>query len=158
DPQPVPSADWSTGDAGYKPVAKRTIPVSGTMPPGISVKRTMPEDPLITLPHITANPPEFEPTAKLTRECMDSIKINESGFLWPEEVKLFQHILKLNEATLAFEESDRGTLKESYFSPYIYPLILHTPWEYKNIPIPPGIASKVAELLRSKIEAGVYEP
>jgi len=49
-------------------------------------------------------------------------------------------------------------LKESYFTPYIIPTIPHTPWEYRNIPIPPGIRDKVIELLKHKINAGVYEP
>jgi hypothetical protein len=89
---------------------------------------------------------------------MVSLQINSSGFLCPEEVKLFQHIMQLNQETLAFEETDRGTLKESYFSPYIIPTVPHMPWKYKNIPIPPGICQKVIELLKSKINAGVYEP
>ena len=84
--------------------------------------------------------------------------INSQKFLWPEEEKLFLHILKLNEATLPFEEKDRGTLRQDYFSDYIMPTVPHIPWEFKNIPIPPGIQEKVIELLRSKIEAGVYEP
>jgi hypothetical protein len=49
-------------------------------------------------------------------------------------------------------------LKKEYFSDYIMPIIPHTPWEFKNIPIPPGIRNKVIEMLKSKIEAGVYEP
>lgn len=38
------------------------------------------------------------------------------------------------------------------------PTVPHVPWEYKNIPIPPGIRDKVVELLKSKMAAGVYEP
>jgi hypothetical protein len=49
-------------------------------------------------------------------------------------------------------------LKKEYFSDYIMPIIPHTPWEFKNIPIPPRIRNKVIEMLKSKIEAGVYEP
>jgi hypothetical protein len=63
----------------------------------------------------------------------------------------------LNEEALAFEDKDRGMLKESYFSDYIMPTVLHTPWEFKNIPIPPGIRDKVIELLKAKVETGVYE-
>ena len=62
-----------------------------------------------------------------------------------------------NEKTLAFVETDCGTLKEEYFSPYIMATVPHTPGEYKNIPIPPGIRDKVIELLKEKIAAGVYE-
>jgi len=72
---------------------------------------------------------------------MENLKINSQGYLLPEEVKLFQHIMNLNPETLAFEKIDRGTLKELYFTPYIIPTMPHLPWEYKNIPIPPRICT-----------------
>ncbi|KIJ59022.1 hypothetical protein HYDPIDRAFT_71393, partial [Hydnomerulius pinastri MD-312] len=56
-----------------------------------------------------------------------------------------------------FKDTDRDTLKESYFSLYIIPTVEHVPWEYKNIPIPPGILTQVIDVLRLKIQAGVYE-
>jgi hypothetical protein len=142
----------------YKRVDKKVKPVSGTFPQGAHVDRHFPHDPLQTLIALTPYPPEFTPSARLSKERMDSLKINSQGFSWPEEERLFQHIMLLNQDTLAFEETDRGTLKESYFTPYIIPTIPHAPWEYKNIPIPPGIRQKVIELLKSKINAGVYEP
>jgi hypothetical protein len=49
-------------------------------------------------------------------------------------------------------------LKKEYFSDYIMPIVPHTSWEFKNIPIPPEMRNKVIEMLKSKIEAGVYEP
>lgn len=141
----------------YKPVAQRVKPVPGVFPEDARVVRQFPENPLDSLPALTNRPPEFTPTKKLTQERLKGLKINPDGFLEPEEEKLFQHIFKLNEKVLAFEESDRGTFREEYFSPYIIPTIPHVPWVDKNIPIPPGIRDKVVELLRSKIEAGVYE-
>ena len=86
------------------------------------------------------------------------MKLNVDGFLWPEEEKLFAHVMKLNEATLAFDESERGNFCSDYFSPYIIPVLPHEPWEYHNIPIPPGIHECVIQLLREKITAGLYEP
>jgi hypothetical protein len=88
---------------------------------------------------------------------MKLLDVNAVGFLWPEEEKLFQHVMKLNEAGIAFEDVERGTLKEEYFSPYIIPTVPHSPWEYRNIPIPPGLMPKVLEVLKLKIAAGVYE-
>jgi hypothetical protein len=88
---------------------------------------------------------------------MKIINVNSKGFLSPEEEKLFQHIIMLNEEALAFTDEERGTLKESYFSPYIIPTVPHTPWEHKNLPIPPGLLTQVVEILRNKIAAGVYE-
>jgi transposase InsO family protein len=142
----------------YKRVGQKVHPVSGTFPEEARVMRRFPENPLDSLPKLTPNPPEFVPTERLTEERIESLSVNPNNFLWPEEEKLFLHILKLNEATLPYEEKDRGTLRRDYFSDYIMATIPHTPWEFKNIPIPPGIRDKVIELLRSKIEAGVYEP
>jgi len=85
------------------------------------------------------------------------LNVNTKGFLLPEEEKLFKHIMILDEDAIAFEDAERGTLKESYFDPYIIPTIPHIPWEYRNIPIPPGILDKVLALLKLKIAAGVYE-
>ncbi|KAJ2974290.1 hypothetical protein NUW54_g11915 [Trametes sanguinea] len=137
----------------YKPVDRRVKPVPGVFPEDARVIRQFPEDPLETLVPLTPHPPVFEPTPKLTQERMDGLQINSDGFLWPEEERLFQHIFRLNEKVLAFEEGDR----EDYFSPYIIPTIPHVPWMDKNIPIPPGIKEQVIELLRGKLEAGVYE-
>jgi len=88
---------------------------------------------------------------------MEILNVNAKGFLLPEEEKLFKHIMVLDEDTIAFEDAERGTLKESYFDPYIFPTLPHTPWEYRNIPIPPGILEKVITLLKLKIAAEVYE-
>ncbi|KAJ8462647.1 hypothetical protein ONZ51_g10761 [Trametes cubensis] len=141
----------------YKPVDRRVKPVPGVFPEDARVVRQFPEDPLASLQPLTPHPPDFVPTMKLTRERMEGLKINADGFLWPEEEKLLKHIFSLNEKVLAFEEGDRGTFREDYFSPYIIPTIPHVPWMDKNIPIPPGIREQVIELLRGKLEAGVYE-
>ena len=141
----------------YKRVDKKVHPVSGTVPEEARVHRRFPHDPLVTLPALPTQPPEFIPTSKITAEQLAKLNVNNSGFLLPEEEKLFNHIMVLNEDALAFEDRDRGTLKQSYFSDYIIPTVPHTPWEYKNIPIPPGIKDKVIEVLKLKMEAGVYE-
>jgi hypothetical protein len=141
-----------------KRVAQKVKPVSSTVPEELRVRRTIPRDPLATLEPLPRLPPEFVPTQRLTQERIDELKVNYNGFLQPEEEKLFKHILILNEKTLPFEEQDRGTLSKEYFSDYIMPTVPHIPWEFKNIPIPPGIREKVIEMLQSKIRAGVYEP
>ena len=142
----------------YKRVDQKVRPVPGVFPENIKVRRIIPEDPLLSLPPLSVTPPDFVPTAKLTTERMKDLNIEADGFLWPEEVKLFKNIFMLNERSLAFHQSERGTFREDYFSPYIYPVIDHIPWVHRNIPIPPGIRDKVITLLREKIEAGVYEP
>jgi hypothetical protein len=141
----------------YKPVDRRVRPISGTFPQEALVRRSFPHDPLEGLPILSKIPPEFSPTHKITADRLKLIKINEDGFLWPEEEKLFAQVMVLNEAALAFEETDRGTLREDYFSPYVMPTIPHSAWEERNIPIPPGIKDKVIDLLKHKMDAGVYE-
>ena len=141
----------------YKRVDKKVHPVSTSFPMNCHVERRIPEDPLKTLPSLTPHPPEFIPTKKITEERMKELNVNAKNFLWPEEEKLFKHIMVLNEAGIAFEDAERGTFKESYFSPYIIPTIPNIPWEYKNIPIPPGIIDKVLDVLKLKMAAGVYE-
>jgi len=141
----------------YKKVDKKVKPVSGTFPQEALVKRTFPHDPLEGLPILSRMPPEFKPTKRITEERLLEMNINSEGFLSPEEEKLFISVLIANETTLAFEETDRGTLREDYFSPYIMPTIPHSAWEERNIPIPPGIKDKVIELLKNKMDAGVYE-
>ena len=141
----------------YKRVDQKIKPVSTRMPPEASVKRRIPKDPLASLPELPFHAPDFVPTAKLTAERLASLEVNE-GFLSPEEEKLFAHVMLLNEKALAFEDLERGTLNESYFSDYVIPTIPHKPWEFRNMPIPPGIMNQVLEVLKLKINAGVYEP
>ena len=109
---------------------------------------------LVLLPYC---PPEFVPTAKITEEHMKVLNVNTTGFLQPEEEKLFKWIMTTNEAGIAFEDAERGTLKDSYFSPYIILTILHVPWVHKNQAIAPGLLERVLEVLKLKIIAGIYE-
>ncbi|KZP29952.1 hypothetical protein FIBSPDRAFT_726645, partial [Athelia psychrophila] len=121
----------------YKTVDRKIKPVPATFPESARVVRTIPTDPLLTLPALSPNPPKFQPSQHLTQERLDSLEINKENFLSEEEERLFEQVMQLNEKSLAFEETDRGTMKDSYFSPYIMPVVPHTPWEDKNIPIPP---------------------
>ena len=158
--KPYSDHDIDTSDVlgAYKRVDVRVKPVPGVFPQEATVYRRFPNDPLANLPLLPKNPPEFIPSEKITQERMDAINVNAKGFLWPEEEKLFKHIMLLNEDALAFVQTDRGTFKESYFTDYIIPTVPHVPWSFKNIPIPPGIRNNVIELLKEKIAAGVYEP
>lgn len=141
----------------YKTVDRKVKPVSGTFPQEARVIRKFPHDPLEGLRELPTHPPEFSPSEKISWERLKLLNINGEGFLWLEEERLFQQVMLFNEEALAFEETDRGTLREDYFSPYIMPTIPHIPWEQRNIPIPAGIKDQVIELLKHKMDAGVYE-
>src|SRR5713101_3356235 len=70
------------------------------------------------------------------------------AFLWPEEVKLLQHVLKENELALAWTEEEKGHFKDDYFDPVIIPTIEHIPWAHKNIPVPTAILDNVIEIFK----------
>ena len=144
----------------YKRVDRKVKPVPAVFPEDARVIRKFPEDPLSSLPPLPYFSPEFEPDpgGRLTHERLQEMKINSDGFLWPEEEKLFIHILKLNQYHFVFEDSQRGSFREDYFSPYKIPIVPQVPWAFHNIPIPPGLKDTVIALLKEKIEAGVYEP
>ncbi|RPD69679.1 hypothetical protein L226DRAFT_445493, partial [Lentinus tigrinus ALCF2SS1-7] len=114
EPADEPCQDTQVHTA-YKRVDKKVKPVAGTMPEEARVIRQFPEDPLASLPPLSPIVPDFVPTAKLTAERMEKININPDGYLWPEEERLFLHILQVNEKSIAFQDSDRGTLRDDYF-------------------------------------------
>jgi hypothetical protein len=88
-----------------------------TLPEEYHTMCCIPEDPLLSLPLLPTHPPEFTPGEHLTQECLDNLKLNPNNFLWPEEVKLAQHILKLNERALAWTEAEKDRFRDEYFAP-----------------------------------------
>ncbi len=58
----------------------------------------------------------------------------------------------------AWTDSERGTFREDFFPPVQIPVVPHTPWVQRNIPIPPDLYDEVCRIIRAKEEAGVYEP
>ena len=144
--------------AAYKRVDRKVKPVPAVFPEDARVERHFPEEPLDSLPELPTHPPQFIPNGgRLTTERMEEMKINEDGFLWPEEEKLFKHILQTHQDHFVWEDHERGSFREDYFTPYIIPVVPHIPWAFPNIPIPQGILDQVVQLLREKMEAGVYE-
>ena len=153
----LPPFDPSILVLKYKRVAQKVRPVAATLPEEFCNIRRIPEDPLLSLLPLPTHPPDFAPGERLTQECLDALNLNPNNFLWPEEVKLICHILIINEKALAWTEAERGRFKDEYFSPVKIPVIEHTPWAHKNLPIPPGILQDVIKLFRKKLAAGVYE-
>ncbi|KAJ7479954.1 hypothetical protein B0H11DRAFT_1725195 [Mycena galericulata] len=109
----------------YKRVDKKIRPVSTTFSPEYAVVRNIPQDPLNTLPKLDPNPPPFTPTKRLDAERLKILEINKEGFLTPEEERLFERVMELNQGALAFEDVERGTFKDEYFSPYKIATVPH---------------------------------
>ncbi|KAJ3903097.1 hypothetical protein F5879DRAFT_788223, partial [Lentinula edodes] len=69
----------------YKRVAQKVQPIPTVMPDYAKVIRRFPEDPLLTLPSLSRNPPQFLPGVRLTEERLKGLGILKNRFLWPEE-------------------------------------------------------------------------
>jgi len=154
----TPSLQHHEASLVYKKVAKKVRPVPTTLPEDFRNIRRIPEDPLLSLPPLPTHPPDFSPGQHLTEERLEALELNRFDFLWPEELKLLQHVLLLNETGLAWTDEERGWFRDEYFSPVKIPVIEHVPWAHKNIPIPYGILDEVIQIFKDKIAAGVYKP
>ena len=143
----------------YKPVALKTRPVYAELPESYRIKRDIRGDPLENMPKLNPQPPEFEPTGRYTQERKDQFdEIHRGDFLWPEEKKLMHHIVMEQNEAFAWDNTERGRFREDFFPPIVIPAVEHSPWVYRNIPIPSGIYEDVCKMVKKKIEAGVYEP
>lgn len=141
----------------YKKAVKKVHPVAASLPEDFCIIQHCPEDPLLTLSLLPTHPPPFTDGVCLTQAQLDDLNLNCYNFLWPEELQLAQHILKINKRALAWTEDECGCFHDEYFTPVKIPTITYTPWVHKNIPIPMGIMDKVIDLFKKKIMAGVYE-
>jgi hypothetical protein len=142
----------------YKKVMNKVHPMPASLLEDFHNVRRFSEDLLLTLPSLPTSPPDFVPGLCLTEERLDALNLNKSEFLWPEELKLLQHILLLNESGLAWTEDEKGRFCDDYFAPIKISTIKHVLWIYKNIPIPYGILDDVIQIFKDKLTAGIYEP
>lgn len=142
----------------YKKVENRVKPVATTLPENFRIVRKTPRNPLQGMPELPTRPPEFTPGKRYTEERKQAMKVNEEGFLWPEEEKLVHYLLKAHEDGFAWDESEKGKFKTEYFEPVTIPTVEHVPWVLRNIPIPRGSYDQVIEVIKSKISSGIYEP
>ena len=117
-------------------------------------------DPLKDIPALPTKPPEeFVPTGHYTLERKAIIdKLHSEEFLWPQERLLMQELMRLQEKAFAWQADEIGTFKEEFFPPITFPVVEHTPWVERGIPIPLGMFDEVCKMIKDKIDAGVYEP
>jgi hypothetical protein len=143
----------------YKPVAQKVKPVIQELPSKFRIKREIKGDPLAEMPKLSPNPPNFEPTGRYTLSRKEKIdKIHQGEFLLPEEKKLLHHFMMEQNKGFAWDDTERGKFREDFFPPIDMPVIPHKPWVLKNIPIPPGLYTEICRIIKSKLDAGVYEP
>lgn len=143
----------------YKKVADKIRPVLGHLEDRFRIIRDIKGDPLAEMPELPSRPTEFVPTGRYTqqrKEAMD--KLHSGDFLWPEERKLLHNFVSMHDKAFAWEDSEGGRFKPEYFPPVEIPTEAHIPWVLRNIPIPPGLYDRVCDMIKQKIDAGVYEP
>ncbi len=66
-------------------------------------------------------------------------------------------MINVHEDAFAWDESEKGQFSSEYFDDVVIPTIEHIPWALRNIPIPPGIYDRVIEIIKAKIESGIYQ-
>src|SRR5580698_5322739 len=143
----------------YKPVAIKARPVKTTLPDEYRVIREIKGDPLEGMPVLPIVPPPFTPGKRYTLERKEIIdKLHKEDFMWPQERLLFHWLMKEQEMGFAWNAEESGTFREDFYPPVKFPVLPHEPWVERNIPIPPGIFNEVCKVIKTKIDAGVYEP
>jgi hypothetical protein len=103
------------------------------------------------------HPPDFTPSECLTQEHLNALCLNSNGFLQPEKEKLLINILRMNKMGLAWMEVKKGRFSDEYFTPVKIPVIEHTPWAHKNLPIPPRILHDIIKIFKNKSTTGIYK-
>jgi hypothetical protein len=142
----------------HKPVAKKVRAVSAPLKEEYHVIRRLPDDPLAGLIPLPTHPPAFTPGIWFMQERSNALDLDPAGWLWPEELKLVQRLVRIHEKAFAWIPTERGRLDERYFPPVKIPTIQHTPWVVHNMPIPAAIQQDVIQIIKDWIALGVYEP
>ncbi|PLW57900.1 hypothetical protein PCANC_01042 [Puccinia coronata f. sp. avenae] len=154
---------WKAGGylalaAKYKPVARKIRPVNVPMPQGLNPPLRRPplsRDPYQGLARSLVGP--FSPKGRVTQERLSVVNFGPDGWLSPDELNLIKNILAERNEAIAFNEGERGLLKESYGLPYIIPVVEHEPWQKRKIPIPAAKLEEYTTLIRERVRTGLYE-
>ena len=142
----------------YKSVALKVKPMYSDLPEKFRIKRDIKGDPLVDMPKLKPISPEFTPTGQYTQERMEQFTELHRDFLLDEELKLLHQLMMNQESTFAWDATERGRFRMDFFPPVEMPVVEHKPWVLKNIPIPLGLYNQICELIREKIDVGIYEP
>ena len=143
----------------YKPVALKIRPIETELPSQFWIICEIKGDPLQDLPILPTRLANFVPTGwYMAKQKEQFDQVHTGNFLLPEEWKLVHQFMCLQNGTFTWTDSEWGHFHEDFFPPIEIPTIPHKPWAQRNIPILPGIYNKVCKIIKSKINAGVYEP
>ncbi|SGY12132.1 BQ5605_C011g06399 [Microbotryum silenes-dioicae] len=127
----------------YKKVGVKVHPVSIPYPPDKVTRLFLPtysRDPYAT--PLEPQMPRFKYGGKLTEENVELIDLGGEGVLNDEERNLILGV---------------GLLKSTYAEPAHIATVPHEPWKQRPITIPAAIRERVVELVRQRIDTGLYE-
>jgi hypothetical protein len=142
----------------YKPVALKVKPHIRTLPDKFRIIQRIIGDLLKDLPTLPTNPPTFKPTGRYTEERKEIFDKINAGFLLPSERAFLHYFMMVHTNAFTWEMSERGHFREDFFPPVDIPVIPHKPWVQRNSHIPPGLYDKFCQLVKDKINAGVFKP
>ncbi|KAJ7463554.1 hypothetical protein FB451DRAFT_1403572 [Mycena latifolia] len=89
---------------------------------------------------------QWEISPQYLEYCLDQMYDYDNS-AHPEEEKLVHEVIRNHEMAFAWDKTERGHFREDYFEPVKIPVLAHTPWQERNIPIPPGIRDEVIEII-----------
>jgi len=142
----------------YKPVALKVKPVLETLPERFRITREIIGDLLKNMPRLPEQPPEFQTKGCYNLDRKEKLDImHPLGFLWPEERKLMHWLVAEQNEAFAWDDTEQGKFKE-FFPPVEIPTVAHILWVEKLFRIPPAIYEEVCQMIKRKIDAGVYKP
>ena len=141
----------------YKKVANKVRPVATTLPENFRIIRHEHPDPLGDMIPLPIRPPDFVPTGRFTAQRREQMAIGKD-LLWPEEIKLAEWIVAVQNEAFAWIDEERGSFNAPYFTPIEVPVISHIPWLHRQGPIPRGILPQVTKVIEDKWRSGAYEP
>jgi len=141
----------------YKKVANKIRPVATTLPENFRIIRHDHPDPLAGMHPMPVRPPDFVPTGRFTAQRRDQMAIGKD-LLWPEEIKLAEWIVAVQNEAFTWTDEERGSFDPKYFAPIEIPVISHIPWLDQQGPIPRGILPQVTKVIEDKWRSGAYEP
>jgi hypothetical protein len=142
----------------YRKAEDRIQPIMMQLPEEFCIVRNIIGDPLENMLVLLMHPPDFVPGLQYMQEWYEKLQLNPDSFLWLEEEKLVHHLVREQEECLSWMEEEKGEFRQDFFPPVCILMVPHTPWVYKNIPIPPGLHKELVKIIHDKIVSGAYEP
>jgi hypothetical protein len=125
------------------------------------VAAPLPEGSELRMKGVTTDPPPRNPAGighRFTDNTLWELKVGGGGFLLPAEEVRFQRMLGRHGKAFAFSPTEIGCVDPTIVEPMMIFTVPHVPWNLKPIPVPRAHIPELMELLKQKVEMGIFEP